>query len=371
MSTKIPSASLPPPSEMVAHTLHSCLPALGEVVDIFPLAGDASNRRYFRIVLTGGSVDSIILMQLADPEGFKASEEAVSPGAPVSTELPFVNVLTYLQQVGVAVPQLYFFDEDKGLLYLEDFGDVTLYYKISSINSQPQRSQLYVQAIDALTTMHLSTQTGSDSHCLAFSRVFDVSLLMWEFEHFWEYGVAARQPDGLKEEHHQVYQAECHKIAEWLAAQPQVFTHRDYHSRNLMVIEGGLGILDFQDALLGPATYDLASLLRDSYVELEDPVIDEMLDRYRTRMCEGLNREIQEHMGLSDSTMFRKLFDFTSLQRNLKAAGRFVYIDRVKGNPAFLKDIPRTLGYVRTNLEKYSELAALHSVFASCVPEFQ
>lgn len=371
MSTKLPHASMIPSSEMVAYTLHSCLPALGDVVELFPLAGDASNRRYFRIVLTGGSVGSVILMQLADPEGFKASEEAVSAEAPDSSELPFVNILTYLQQVGVPVPQLYFFDEEKGLLYLEDFGDMTLYHKISSLSSEPQRSQLYAQAIDALTTIHLSTQNASDSPCQAFSRAFDVPLLMWEFEHFWEYGVAARQPFDLKEEAHQVYQAECHKIAQWLAAQPRVFTHRDYHSRNLMVTEGGLGIIDFQDALLGPATYDLASLLRDSYVELEEPVIEEMLDRYRARMCEGLSQNVQEQMGLSDSAMFRKLFDFTSLQRNLKAAGRFVYIDRVKGNPTFLKDIPRTLGYVRNNLEKYSELAALHSVFSSCVPEFQ
>jgi aminoglycoside/choline kinase family phosphotransferase len=153
-------------------------------------------------------------------------------------------------------------------------------------------------------------------------------------------------------------------IAELIAAQPRVFTHRDYHSRNLMVDGARLGVLDFQDALMGPAAYDLASLLRDAYLALDESLIDELIAAYLDRMHEA-------GAGLGDRGSFRRLFDLTSIQRNLKAAGRFVYIDRVKKNPKFLDDIPRVLGYVRRNLAKYPELATLRTHLIPYVPELQ
>ncbi|HXC66505.1 MAG TPA: hypothetical protein VN638_03740, partial [Nitrospiraceae bacterium] len=113
-----------------------------------------------------------------------------------------------------------------------------------------------------------------------------------------------------------------------------------------------------------PATYDLASLLRDAYIELDEALIDRLINRYLDRLTtpRGLwgNRET-----------FRRLFDFTSIQRNLKAAGRFVYIDRVKGNPKFLSDIPRVLSYVKRNLLKYPELDKLRKHITPYVPELQ
>jgi aminoglycoside/choline kinase family phosphotransferase len=153
---------------------------------------------------------------------------------------------------------------------------------------------------------------------------------------------------------------EFQKIAELIASQPRVFTHRDYHSRNLMVHGNQIGLLDFQDALMGPAAYDLASLLRDAYIQLDDELVEELVMRYITGMPKG---------SIGDVDDFRRIFDFTSIQRNLKAAGRFVYIDRIKRNPKFLADIPRTLGYVRTNLQKYPELKTLHTHLAPYVPE--
>jgi aminoglycoside/choline kinase family phosphotransferase len=154
------------------------------------------------------------------------------------------------------------------------------------------------------------------------------------------------------------------KIAELLAGQPRVFVHRDYHSRNLMVDGAQLGVIDFQDALMGPATYDLASLLRDAYIELDEALIDRLINRYLDQLA--------PHQQLwANREAFRRLFDFTSIQRNLKAAGRFVYIDRIKGNSKFLADIPRTLGYVRRNLLKYPELFALRTELAYYVPELQ
>lgn len=131
-----------------------------------------------------------------------------------------------------------------------------------------------------------------------------------------------------------------------------------------MVDGARLGVIDFQDALMGPATYDLASLLRDAYIELDEALIDRLINRYLDQMA--AHRQVW-----TNRAAFRRLFDLTSIQRNLKAAGRFVYIDRVKGNPKFLADIPRTLGYVRRNLRKYPELEPLRKLLSRYVPELQ
>ncbi|NGZ60976.1 MAG: aminoglycoside phosphotransferase, partial [Nitrospira sp. LK265] len=153
-------------------------------------------------------------------------------------------------------------------------------------------------------------------------------------------------------------------IAELLAGQPRAFTHRDYHSRNLMVDGSRLGVIDFQDALMGPTTYDLASLLRDAYIQLDEALVDDLVGYYLDQLAE-------RRFVWTDRAAFRRLFDLTSIQRNLKAAGRFVYIDRVKGNPKFLADIPRVLSYVKRNLEKYSELETLRKHLSPHVPELQ
>ena len=359
-----------PDLSLISNTLRTKLPFRSNVLDCSLLAGDASNRRYYRLYLSNGPVSSVILMQLADPEGFKASEEAVSETSVDITELPFVNVFNHLRQVGVAVPDLYYYDEPAGLLYLEDFGDVTLVQACAGVGKVEIES-LYVQAVDRLVDMHLRATFPENVSCLAFRRQFSAALLMWEFDHFLEYGVVARQKRDMKNQEVEAVRLEFQKIAEWMSRQPLVFTHRDYHSRNIMVDRDRLGVIDFQDALMGPATYDLASLLRDSYFGLEEDLIDRLIDRYIEGLSQGLEATIQTRMLLTDRSAFRRLFDLTSIQRNLKAAGRFVYIDQVKHNPNFLTDIPRTLGYVRRNLEKYPELHPIWNLLAPYVPEWQ
>ncbi len=308
-------------------------------------------------------------MQLADPEQFKASEEAVSGQESEITELPFLNVLRHLQASSVAVPQLYYFDETSGLLFLEDFGDVTLAQACEG-SSIAAIEQLYRQAIDVLVQIHVQASVSSKSPCLAFTRSFDEALYLWEFEHFLEYGVAARQGSPMRPEDSFPVKEEFNKIVTWLVEQPMVFTHRDYHSRNLMVDGERLGVIDFQDALMGPATYDLASLLRDSYITLGETLIDELIAHYLEKMGQALPSSQFTAMHLDDADGFRRLFDFTSLQRNLKAAGRFVYIDRVKGNPNFLASIPRTLQNVHANLMKYPQLHRLLKHLSPYVPEW-
>ena len=141
-----------------------------------PLAGDASNRRYYRLHLSGVPVTSLILMQLADPEGFKASEEAVSGQESEISELPFINVLQHLRAVDSPVPILYFYDEPAGLLFLQDFGDVTLARAChGALVDAVER--WYRQAIDVLVQLHVQASVPSKVPCLALSRSFDVPLV--------------------------------------------------------------------------------------------------------------------------------------------------------------------------------------------------
>lgn len=327
------------------------------------MAGDASNRRYYRATVAGGPPHSFILMQLAEPEGFKQSEEAVSGATHQITELPFVNVMSHLAKAGVSVPTLHYYDQAAGLLYLQDFGDLTLAEAVSQTVA-PSVESRYKQAINVLVQMQVKATTPADPGCLAFHRSFDMSLLMWEFDHFLEYGVVARRGKPMCADDWTAVRHEFETIASILAGQPRVFTHRDYHSRNLMVDGVRLGVIDFQDALMGPATYDLASLLRDAYIRLDEPLVDDLVAYYLDQLAE-------RRVVWTNRAAFRRLFDLTSIQRNLKAAGRFVYIDCVKGNPKFLADIPRVLGYVKRNLEKYPELQTLRKRLTLYVPELQ
>lgn len=353
----------PPDQTLVARTVQNKLPFKATLKTLSPLAGDASNRRYFRLELTEPSPRSVILMQLAEPEAFKQSEEAVSGAGHAIAELPFLNVRAHLAKAGVSVPNLHYYDQSAGLLYLEDFGDLTL-SEACARAAPDELERRYNQAVDVLVQMQARATSQADQGCVAFHRSFDVPLLMWEFDHFIEYGIVARRNKPMCSEDYTPMRQEFQKIAELLAGQPQVFVHRDYHSRNLMVDGDRLGVIDFQDALLGPATYDLASLLRDAYIALDEGLIDRLIDRF----LQGMKARNQTLPGRDE---YRRLFDLTSIQRNLKAAGRFVYIDRVKGNPKFLSDIPRTLGYVRRNLTKHSELSPLRALMGKYVPELQ
>ncbi len=179
-----------PDRTLVAATIETRVPVRGQFKALTPLAGDASNRRYFRIELTGGAAHSVILMQLAEPEAFKQSEEAVSGAAHQVTELPFLNILSHLSKAGISVPRLYHYDQAAGLLYLEDFGDLTLWEACREA-SAADREARYTEAVDALVHMQSTATSPADQHCLAFHRRFDVPLLMWEFEHFLEYGIVA------------------------------------------------------------------------------------------------------------------------------------------------------------------------------------
>ncbi len=339
-------------------------------IAITPLSGDASNRSYYRLHWGGLSpqkeplTGTLVLMKLEAPEAFKASEEAVSGRVEID-ELPFVNVQRHLFACGVAVPRIYHYDREAGIVFLEDLGDFTF---AQAISGRPREvlARLYRRAIDELLKIQQKGSIEREPRCIVFDRAFDVGLLMWEFDHFLEYGIEKPKNVEIAAAAKEEIRAFFLDIATILAAQPRTFTHRDYHSRNLMLEKESerVMVLDFQDALMGPPHYDLASLLRDSYVALPEELIDELIGYYLDARERAEGRP-------TDKRKFRELFDLASIQRNLKAAGRFGYIHLVKGNSRYLASIPPTLAHVKKNLQKYSRLSRLGQLLSDDLPELQ
>ncbi|MFW6050557.1 MAG: aminoglycoside phosphotransferase family protein [Myxococcota bacterium] len=302
------------------------------------LAGDASTRIYYRLTVpsprTGPA--SAIVMRL--PEDALGSDEG--PGTEQAPELPFLNVHRLLTARGAPVPAVLARDLDAGVLLLEDLGDETLERRLH--DAPEDWDGLYAQAVDVLAELHERCEPG-EAGSLAHARRFDRALLRWELDHFREWGLEAvhgppsasdrAELDGLLDE-----------VADAVAALPCGFVHRDYQSRNLMWrTDGRLAVIDFQDALVGPRAYDLAALLCDSYVPLGLPLQRAMVARYAARR------------GIAAPDLEGEVWR-VAVQRKLKDAGRFVFIDRVRGNPRFLPWYGPSLGYVRRALNQLKSL---------------
>jgi hypothetical protein len=320
--------------------------------EVSKLKGDASNRSYYRI---GTPPDSFVVMVMP-PEGAKKSEEASTAEQP--SELPFLNVHRYLKRLGIRVPEILRYDEPVGMMVLEDLTDQTFERALHSGN----RTSWYTRAVELLAHLRAQAERTIDPACLAFRRSFDAALYDWELHHFREWGLeiwSGRKPTS---DERATLDGFFRRIAQQLEAAPKGFTHRDYQSRNLMVKNDELVVIDFQDALLGPRQYDLVALLRDSYVELDREFVDAMLDVY----LKAFERETKEIIAPAP---FKRFFDVLTVQRKLKDAGRFEFINRVKGNPGFLVSIPASLRYVRAALETQPELGEMRSILAKYVPE--
>jgi len=341
--------------QTITQTIGQHLGLSSHQIRVEPLRGDASNRTYYRATLLHEKEKmSYVVMKLADPEAFKASEEKITTSTMTIQELPYLNVQRHLARCGVAVPEVYCYDTEAGVLLLQDLGDKLLQNVVHGSDRATQQ-QCYRMAIDELLKIQIGGSQLADGACIVFGRALDLPLLMWEFDHFLEYGIEQAHHRPMARPDRDEIRGLFLPIAETLAKEPRCLTHRDYHSRNLMVHQDRIWVLDFQDALMGPCVYDLASLLRDSYMRLEEDLIDELLEYYLQK------KESMDQIQL-DRSLFRRLFDLMSLQRNLKAAGRFVYIHVVKKNDRFLQYIPQTLSYVKQNLGKYPELSRLRAL---------
>ena len=308
---------------------------------VVPLTGDASDRRYFRVL----------------PPADESFVLAVHAGPFDRTTLPFINVHTLFAAMPVPVPRIIGMADDLGVLALEDLGDVTLQAHLGSAPAE-RHAALYRQAVTLIETLQRRGRELEDPAYLPYGIAFDTSRLMWELDFFVKHFLEAYRGSVLSDAERAALREELLAIAEPLAAEPRVLCHRDYHSRNLMMHQQSLYMIDFQDARLGPDTYDLVSLLRDSYIDLPERSVDELIAYFLALLGRA-----------QDESAFRERFDLMALQRNLKALGTFGFQTTSRGNTVYIQYIPRTLTYVRDNLRRHARFARLAEILAGHLAE--
>lgn len=293
---------------------------------------DASFRRYYRYDVVPAMQD-------------KLGPTLVAMDAPPEREnVPaFIHVQGLLLEAGVTVPAIAARDVERGFLLLSDLGSTTYLARLDPDNA----AFMYSDAVDALLKFQMASQPGVLPE-------FDRAFVMRELNLFPEWYLNRHLGVTLDEKQ----QAQLDKVFEAIAAnvlaQQQVFMHRDFHSRNLMFLDAGNpGVLDFQDAVYGPVTYDLASLLRDAYIQWDEEIVLDWMVRYwQSAKQVGLpvNRNIDD---------FLRDFEFMALQRHLKILGIFSRLNYRDGKPNYMGDLPTVLDYVRRTANRYTELKPL------------
>jgi aminoglycoside/choline kinase family phosphotransferase len=312
----------------------------GADVRIVPLTGDASTRKYFRVLRPDNP--SVVLAVYDTPFVFD--------------ELPFVNVCRLFTSIPLPIPAIAGHADDLGILILEDLGDVTLQAHLG-VTKPAEHDALYRQAVEFVYRMQRKGAELQSDEFIPYRIAFDRDKLMWEMNFFVKHFLEAYRGITMTPAARDALNEEWLTIVDELAGEPRVLCHRDYHSRNLMLHDRSLYIIDFQDARMGPDTYDLASLLRDSYVDLSEERVDDLIRSYLKLggAAQATPAALAE---------YRRRFDLMSVQRNLKALGTFGYQTVSRNNPVYIQYIPRTVSYVRTNLARYPRFARLRELLA-------
>ena len=291
------------------------------------LTGDASDRSYFRLRLSGMS--SLILMVHREPF--------------ILDELPWFVHGRFLHELGAAVPQVVASYPDDGILVIQDLGDEMLQTHLARCDPSRRRF-LYLQAVQIVAFLQEEGTRGLTPDLPAYTTALDRERLLFELRFFADHYVHGLKGSPLSSEQTETLDAWFAALAGEVAGYRRVLCHRDFHSRNLMVKGDRLFMVDFQDARMGPYTYDLASLLRDSYVDLPGGLVTELIEFYREAARAPETVET-----------FEAEFARTCLQRNIKALGTFASQVMLRGNRVYLPYIPRTLEYVRNNLGLLAE----------------
>ena len=320
------------------------------VTKVVPLTGDASDRSYFRVLLRDSDTDSIVL--------------ALHAGAIEFETMPFVAVARLMTQVPLPVPLILHHSNSLGIIGLQDLGDVTLQAHLGAASPEDHHA-LYREAVSFIARLQQRGDELASGEHPAYGIAFDTNKLSWEFEFFYKHFLRAYRGAAPSVEVQKALSVEWSSIVNELSNERRVLCHRDYHSRNLMLHHGGLYIIDFQDARMGPETYDLVSLLRDSYVDLAAQQVDELIAYFlaMSRRTAGVSA--------ADAAEFRRRFDLMALQRNFKALGTFGYMTVARGNPVYIQYMPRTLNYVRANLAKYPRFGRLQDILADLIDELR
>ena len=293
---------------------------------IVPASSDASFRRYFRV--TGGKQTYIVMDAPPDKEDCG----------------PFIAIAAAMADLGLNVPHIMETDLRRGFVLMSDLGSVHYLQALNEGNAE----RLYGDAMRALRL--LQTASVDDAGLPAYDR----ALLLREMALFRDWYLARHLRVTMSEALSEVLEGIFAFLADEALGQPQVWVHRDYHSRNLMITDThNPGILDFQDAVIGPVTYDLVSLLRDCYVRWpQERVTGWLCDYLAVSQAAGVLSDVDERQ-------FVRWFDLMGVQRHLKASGIFARLNHRDGKSGYLQDIPRTLGYIAEVGDRYAELNPL------------
>ena len=302
-------------------------------------SADASFRRYFRVTPRGGDAASTLIAMDAPPD-----KENLAP---------YLQVAELLVAAGVNAPKVLSRELQQGFLLISDLGSRTYLAELNesqALQDAMRIDALYSDALDALLQM----QRIAIGSALA---PYSSALLQREMQLFVDWYLGKHLGRTLSTAAQSALQSAFAQLTASALAQPQVFVHRDYHSRNLMALRADRtrnpGVLDFQDAVVGPVTYDLVSLLRDCYVAWPLARVHGWAFTYWERA-----RAAGIEVG-ADRQQFLRWFDLMGVQRHLKAVGIFARLWHRDGKPGYLGDVPRTLGYIRQVLPQYPELAPL------------
>lgn len=298
--------------------------------EVLPLAGDASMRRYFRVIYA----DQSYVLMVWEPFG------SIS-------EYPFLNVLKHFEKHKVQVPEVLRIDPAKGLILLEDLGDLTLERIFWENQDQNLVIPFYRQAIDELIKIHFNASDDHDPKCRAFQIQFNTEKFLWEMNYARENLLEKIVKVRLDDQQNRILDKSFLSICERLDKEPKRISHRDYHSRNVMVKLGKMRVIDFQDARLGPVQYDLVSLIHDSYVRLNETSERMILDDYLTKA---------KRHGLSPSRdQFMEIYNLQMVQRCFKACGSFSSFYNNRSDTRYLKYIRPTVKKVLKSLDHFPE----------------
>lgn len=301
----------------------------GRAFTLAPASADASFRRYFRVTPSDGG-DTLVAMD-APPD----KEDC----------RPFLHVARLFGASGAHVPEVLEEDLEEGFLLLEDLGGTTFLDRLNA-TSGDAASELYGSAIEALVTIQAASRPGD-------LPPYDEALLRRELGLFPEWYLSRHLAVTLPEKDALTLATAFDRIVANNLAQPMVYVHRDYHSRNLMVCDPMPGVIDFQDAVYGPITYDMASLLKDAYIRWDEARVIDWCVRYWERARKA-GLPVQ-----ADFADFYRDFEWMGVQRHLKVAGIFARLAHRDGKERYLADIPLVLDYLQRACARYRELGPL------------
>jgi aminoglycoside/choline kinase family phosphotransferase len=274
-------------------------------------------------------------------------------------EMPQQQVYQIFLRSGVPVAEILKVKEDLGIIIFEDLGGKSLQSEVQEIDPIT-KERLYQKAVDVLIRIQTKAASALKPTMAAAQLAFNEGKLLWELNFFYQHFLLGLLKKDIPEEHEKDIKAWFREISAELADLPRTLCHRDYHSRNIMRKGGKLYLVDYQDARQGPYSYDLASLLRDSYVQLPEYFVEQMIEYYLAKQPDLKKMNPQE---------FTCQFDLMSLQRNLKAIGTFAYQAVKKENHYYLQYIPPTLNYIKNNLTKYQKFHPIKDILSQYIKQ--